>query len=220
MTFYAIELDTCPAYGWEGGPNTDILIHTLRNKHERRNWIDGVILHTFTLPFQNVNDASHLEDVKTMFMVMHGPHHSFLCKDYSDFRHGFKSDNFAPMQFGVGDAVESVFQLSKTYEKGVASFARPITKPVEAGLKIYVQTGGVGPLVEVFPDVNPLTGEVDFDTSFFFAIPGTGDLLFWEGEFRVPVRFSSFYLPSTIDGRHGEDFALNGSCTLQEVVGE
>lgn len=220
MTFYAIELDTCPAFGWEAGPNADIDIKGLRNKHERRNWPDGVLPHTFSLRFQNVTNADHLEDVKSMFMVMHGPHHSFLCKDYGDFRHGFKSNNWAAMPFAVGDGSTTEFQLTKTYRKGVAllgdaapSLVRDIIKPVASTVQIYVN--GVLQEGSGVVDVNPLTGVVTFAIA-----PADDAVISWIGEFRVPVRFSNFYLGSTIDNRNSDDYIVNGGCTLQEVFGE
>lgn len=217
MTFYALELDTCPAYGWEGGPNADILIQALRNKHERRNWLDGQLLHTFTLRFQNLRSSEHLEEVKTMFMVMHGPHHTFLCKDYNDFRHGFKADNYAPMPFAVGDGTTTHFQLTKTYSKTVgdvsASFVRDITKPVvDENLVIYVND-----VTSEDATVDPLTGDVDFGSN----PPPDDAVISWVGEFRCCVRFASFYLPATIDDRFADgEHAVNGSCSLQEVPGE
>jgi len=143
-------------------------------------------------------------------MALGGPHKSFLCKDQGDFRHGF-APSYAPMPFGVGDGTTSIFQLSKTYSFGSATYVRPLTKP-KAGHVIYL---------DGTPDLetaNLLTGIVDFGSS----PPGDGVILTWTGEFRVPVRFSDFYLPSTIDNRFGSGgkFATNGTCTLEEVFGE
>lgn len=210
MTFYATEIDTCPAYGWQGGPNVDILIRQLRNRHERRNDRSGLALHTFTLPFQNIKDPVYLEEIKAAFLALGGPHHSFLTKDYGDYRHGFARDDYAPMPFGVGDGVTNLFQLSKTYTFGSAEFIRDITKPV-AGHVVYVDGVNYGDVAD------SLTGLVDFGSN----APAPGAVLSWAGEFRVPVRFADFYLPSTIDNRFGSgQKAINGSCTLQEVPGE
>lgn len=210
MTFIAAELDACPSYGWTGGPNIDILIRTLANKHERRNDESDIVLHSYTLPFAAVPDTDYLEYIKSAYLALRGPHKTFLTKDYGDFRHGFASNNQAPMPFGEGDGAETEFQLSKTYTFGPAdeaSWTRDITKPLAAGLVVRVN----GTITAVTLD--PLTGIVTFA-----AAPADNAILTWEGEFRVPVRFADFYLPSTIDTKFSTgEFAISGSCSLIEV---
>lgn len=212
MTFFATEIDVCPAFGWEGGPSIDVLIRTLRNKRERRNLRADLFQHSYTLPFQNVKDDVYLEEIKAAYLAMGGPLHTFLAKDFGDYRHGFAGNNYAPMAFGIGDGTTQVFQLSKTYTFGAASYVRPITKPVASGLLIYRDGSIEGGVV-----VSTLTGEATFA-----APPGVGEVLAWLGEYRVPVRFSDFMLPSTIDNRirQGRKFATNGSCSLLEEFSE
>lgn len=210
MTFYAEEIDVCPAYGWVGGPNIDILIQSLRNKHEQRNWEDDVVLHSYTLPFQNVADPDYLAYIKSAYMALGGPLHSFLCKDFGDFRHGANNLETDPaMSFGVGTGAQTAFFLSKKYEFGLASYTRLITKPV-AGATFYVNG------VLTAATLNTLTGQVTFAVA-----PANGAIISWKGEFRVPVRFTDFFLPSTIDTSfsNGEK-AVSGSCSLIEVLGE
>lgn len=213
MTFYAVEIEVCPAYGWEGGPTADVRIKTLKNRQERRNKNGNLILHSYTLPFQNVPDDTYLEYIKSAFMAMGGPGDSFLAKDEADFRHGFASTNYAPMRFGVGDGNTADFQLYKRYSfGGVAFFDRLINKPLADGFTVYVDG------IETAVDLDTLTGIVSFATA---DVPNDGALLTWEGEFRVCVRFSDFHLPTTIDSRAGADrYATNGSCSLIEVPGE
>lgn len=208
MTFYATEIEVCPAYGWEGGPTANVRVKSLRNRHERRNRMGDLIQHAYTLPFQNIADDRYLEYIKSAFMAMGGPADSFLAKDFGDFLHGF-GENAAPMPFAVGDDITSVFQLAKVYSFGSAQYSRPITKPA-AGHVIYVD-GVADP-----ETADLLTGEIDFGSS----PPGMGEIISWSGEFRVPVRFSDFSLPTTIDNRLGERLATNGSCSLIEVFGE
>lgn len=219
MSFYPIEIDTCPAYGWEAGPNVDIDIKTLRNKHERRNWVDANELMSFSLNFRNIPSVRYLREVLSFFRVMHGPHRSFLAKDYGDFRHGFEA-NDDPMPFATGDGETAEFQLTKTYVAGedvlgddAPTYVRDITKPVAGTVTIYVNG------VAVDADVDSLTGMVSFSTA---DTPAEGDIVAWTGEFRVCVRFATFYLPSTFDSRRldDEDYVVNGSCSLVEVPGE
>lgn len=213
MTFRPIEIDACPAYGWQGGPNADVLIRALKNRHERRNRRGDLMLHSYTLPFQNIPSEDYLQYIKAAFMALGGPHDSFLVKDYGDFWHGINGSS-AAMPFGVGDGVTTEFQLSKTYTftDGITTvtYERPITKP-RAGHVIY-ENGVAAP-----ETASLLDGIVDFGSN---GPPGNGVILSWIGEFRVCVRFSDFYLPSTLDSRVGTQYAANGSCTLTEVPGE
>lgn len=199
--FYPVEIDVCPAYGWQGGPVSDVLIRMLRNRHERRNKRGDLMQHSYTLPFQNIRAEEYFEDIKNAFMAMGGPTDSFLANDYWD-------NTATESPFGEGDGVETSFFLSKRYPFGSAFYDRPITKPV-SGATIFVNG------VVTVASVNTLTGEVVFG-----APPANGADLTWTGEFRVPVRFADFSLLPSIDTRSRGDFVMNGSCSLIEVFGE
>lgn len=54
----------------------------------------------------------------------------------------------------------------------------------------------------------------------FASAPASGAILTWSGEFRVPVRFDTDYLPFSIDDIGNDGFATNGSVDLIEVLGE
>lgn len=200
--FYPVEMDVCPAYGWQGGPVSDVLIRMLRNRHERRNKRGDLMQHSYTLPFRNILAPAYFEDIKNAFMAMGGPTDSFLANDYWD-------NTATASPFGVGDGVTVEFQLSKRYPFGAAFYDRPITKPVAAGLVVTVD--GVPTAVTL----DPLTGRV-----VFAVAPIDGALLAWSGGFRVPVRFADFSLLPSIDTRSGGEFVMNGSCALLEVFGE
>lgn len=215
MTFYAQEIDINPAFGWQGGPGVDVLIRTLRNRHERRRKKGDLIRHRFTLPFQNIRDDRMLKYIRSAFNALGGPTDSFLVKDYGDFTHA-ESLAADPMPFATGDGVTVAFQLAKTYYfgegVGAASYTRPITKPLSTIL-IYVNGTHVG------ATINTLTGIITFAVA-----PANGAVISWVGEFRVPVRFENFDLPATIDNKFGgagdRKFATNANATLVEVFGE
>lgn len=212
MTFYAIELDTCPAYGWQAGPSIDIDIATLRNKHELRNWEDGLVLHQFTLGFNNKTDGVYRSKIKAAFLAMGGRLHTFLAKDWGDYTHAL-ADETTPMTFAFGDGVTTGFQLTKSYpfEDSGAVYVRPIFKPLVPGVVLYADDVPVPGA-----SVDPLTGWVEFDVA-----PAMDAVLAWTGEYRVCVRFNDYFLPSTIDSRFANGKpAMNGGCSLIEVPGE
>lgn len=202
MTFYAVELDTCPAYGWTVAPFANVRINALRNGHERRNREGDLFKHSFTLPLINKKQTEYLEELKSAFLAMGGPTDSFLTKDYSD---------YLALQEPLGTAPSgsTPVQLTKTYDfQGVAFYERPITKPLSAGFVMY--RNGV-----------PKAGTLDTLTGLFTPTTAWGGgTLSWSGEFRVPVRFAEFSLSSTADNQHRGELVISGTCALVEVFGE
>lgn len=202
MTFYAAEIDACPAYGWQGGPSIEVLIKRLRSRREKRDRQTDWFQHSYILPFQNIESQEYLDYIKSAFMALGGPTDSFLVKDWGDFQVFQES-------LGVAPSGSTPVQLLKTYDfQGLVYYSRPITKPV-AG--VTVRSNGVNKA----GTLNTLTG------LFTPTDPWTpGQELDWTGEFRVPCRFDQFSLPSTIDNRRGDGYAANGSVSLIEVFGE
>jgi uncharacterized protein (TIGR02217 family) len=203
MPFYPVEIDACPAYGWQGGPNANVLIKTLANRHEKRNRQGDLMQHTFNLPFQNIKDDAYLQYIKAAFMALGGPTDSFLTKDYGDFLAVGEPQGLAP-------ASSTPVQLIKTYSfQGVAFYSRVITKPLAASVVMrqdgVVKAGTTSPLTGLFTPTTAWTPGAELEADF---------------EFRVPVRFDGMSLPSTIDNRIDGGYAVNGSASLIEVFGE
>lgn len=206
MTAYATELDICPAYGWQGGPELNTRVTSLRNGHERRNARWSQVRHRFVLPLANIENQAYLIDLKATFLAMRGQLHSFLVKDWSDFEATGES---------LGDAPSgtTAVQLRKMSTFGVASYERLITKP-KAGTVIVYQDTGSGP-VEVPGTIDTTTGLFTPDDAWSEGDPLTADFQFY-----VPVRFASDLLPMTIDNRSGAQYRMNGAIELVEVFGE
>lgn len=212
MTFYAAEIDACPAYGWQGGPSIEVLIKRLRSRREKRDRQTDWFQHSYILPFQNIESQEYLDYIKSAFMALGGPTDSFLVKDWGDFQ-AFQEP------LGVAPSGSTPVQLLKTYDfQGLVYYSRQITKPLQIwvnpdesiGTFLLRSNGVTKP-----GTLNTLTG------LFTPTDPWTpGQELDWTGEFRVPCRFDQFSLPSTIDNRRGDGYAANGSVSLIEVFGE
>jgi uncharacterized protein (TIGR02217 family) len=196
----ATELDLCPSYGWQGGPEFATRIVTLKNGHERRNANWAQMRHHYTLPFANITDANYLSELKSVFLVVQGMAGSFLAKDHSDYQATNESLGNAP-------SGSTAVQLQKTYTFGASSFVRTITKPTS----VAVKQAGVAK-----------SGTYSATTGLF--TPSTawteGEALTWTGTFLVPVRFASDLLQMSIDARNSDGAFLNGSVELVEVFGE
>lgn len=191
------ELDVCPSYGWQGGPNFNTLIRQVGNGHERRKPLWDVVRHHYLLPILNITSAAYLLKLKSVFLAARGQGHSFLVKDYSDYRAQGEV-------FGAGDGVEDSFDLLIQSTFGSASYTRRILYPV--GPTFYVN--GV-PAAATF---DPVTQRVVFDSP-----PPNLAVLTWSGEFRILVRFASDAFPMTIDNSFGTNYAMNGTIELREV---
>lgn len=199
--FYPVELDTCPAYGWQRGPFVDVLIKPLVSGREKRKPQSFLRKHTFILSFAYITDQQYLDDINNAFMALCGPTDSFLAKDWLDYRANGQV-------IGLATSGSTPVQLVRTYSFGGASYTRPITKPLDNGVirsNGTIKAGVIDPLTGLFTPTTPWT---------------PGQTLTWTGEFRVPVRFDQMSLPSTIDNRSGENLLANGSVSLIEVYGE
>lgn len=202
MGFYAIEIEECPGFGFSGGPEFQTDIQNIVNGHESRNADWAICRHKYTAPFTNISDEQYA-NIKKVFLIARGRCHSFLLKDWGD----FKASN---EQFAVGDGVTKVFQLKKvsTLAGTSATYERTISRPL-AGVQIFVAGVLAGAVVSL------TSGTVTFAVA-----PAIGAPLTWSGEFRVQVRFDIDYLPFSLDQIREGGFARNGSIDLIEVIGE
>lgn len=201
MTILNIELDPCVANGFTGGPEWNTRITPMKNGHERRNAEWSAPRGRWTAPFQNITDTEYRE-IKRVFDACRGQAFGFLFKDYLDFKAALESLGNAP-------SGSTAVQLVKTSTAGAGSYTRTITRPLATGFTLY--QNGVAK-----------AGTLDPDTGLFTPTTAwtAGQPLTWTGEFRIPVRFASDWLPFSIDNLMGTDFAVNGSVDVVEVFGE
>lgn len=191
------ELDPCIAYGFSGGPEFSTRVTTLKNAHERRNANWAQPRHRYTAPFENIKPTEYAE-IKRLFMACRGMAYGFLFKDPLDYSALLES-------LGITPAGSSPVQLVKVSTAAGESFVRTITRPLATGFVLY-QAG-----VAKAGTLDPLTGIFTPTTAWTAAASLT-----WSGEFRIPVRFASDWLPFSYD----DLLAVNGSVELVEVFGE
>lgn len=191
------ELDVCPGYGWQGAPEFNTLIKSLRNGHERRRPLWDVVKHRYMLPIPNIRETEYLTKIKSVFLAARGSAHSFLVRDASDYQ-------ATVAFFGVGTGSATRFPLFIQSVFGDAAYDRRIMYPVDP---VFYVNG-----VETAASFDPDTKEVVFSSA-----PAGGANLTWSGEFRVLVRFASDTLPMSIDSRMSEGYAMNGTIELVEV---
>lgn len=215
MTFYAIQIEQCPGFGWQGGPEFDTLILPMESGRNRRKVRRPVALHRYVCPFNNI-PVTAARAIKRIHMAMRGAAHTFLHIDWLDFE---AEDE----EFGVGDGTTTVFQLKKTYDPGGgATYERDITKPDTTGAivdnagntaSLVIKKGGV--VAGSGYTVSATTGEVTFSVA-----PTVGQVLTWSGRHYVCVRFNRDDLPFSIDNVSGTAYITNGSLELIEELTE
>jgi uncharacterized protein (TIGR02217 family) len=133
----------------------------------------------------------------------------FRFKDWSD--HAATDETF-----GTGDASETQFQLSKTYDPslillntpGSLFYVRDITLVASTPV---IEVDGVTQVVTTDYNISP-SGLVTFTTP-----PGVNKLVTWSGEFDVPVRFDTDQLPVVVNEA---DLTSLRAIPIKEVIGE
>lgn len=185
-------IDQCATFGWQGGPNFLTRIVTMRNGRERRNADRAKAIHSYTVPFMNI-DRDGYANIKQMHYVCMGMLRNFKFRDELD----YQLDNEV---FGVGNGVKTVFQLLKQSTLDGVTYQRDITV-IEPGMT-FTSNG------------SPATPTVDYERGLitYAVAPANGVVLRATGTFAMWVRFNQDDLPFSLDNPD----AINGSITVIE----
>lgn len=185
MSFHEVRFPTNLSFGALGGPERRTEIVTLSNGFEERNtpWAHSRRRYDAGMGLRSLDDV---EAVVAFFEARQGQMFGFRWKDWADFRSaGPKGQTTAEDQvIGMGDEVQTAFQLVKNYASGNASYARPIKKPVVG--TVLVAVGGETMVEGVDYEVDHLTGVVTFNHP-----PDLQGEVTAGYEFDVPVRFDT-----------------------------
>lgn len=205
--FDEVRLDLPLAFGARGGPQTSVDVVQLATGAEARNarwsaarrrWdVGGVLL--------GHDEAAMLS---AFFEARGGRLRGFRFRDVLDWKSCGVSDEVAAsdQELGVGDGVETSFQLVKSYADGGVSWSRTIVKPVAGSVLIALD----GAPTSAF-SLDEASGVVTFG-----AAPGAGEAVSAGFEFDVPVRFDVERLEMSAEGA---ELMRVGSLSLVEVVG-
>lgn len=192
MAFHNIRFPASLSFGSVGGPERRTEIVTLSNGFEERNtpWAHSRRRYDAGLGLRSLDDV---EMVIAFFEARSGQLHGFLWKDWSDFRSCLPSSALASEDqlIGIGDGINRVFQLQKTYQSGLQSYVRPIRKPVLGTVVVALE--GDDKVEGVEFTVSVLTGEVTFTLP-----PEVGTRITAGFEFDVPVRFDTDQIQTSV----------------------
>lgn len=183
MAFHDIRFPDEISYGASGGPEFQTSIVTVKSGQESRNqnWSQSRIKWDVSTA---VRDRSDLNQLIAFFRAREGRAHGFRFKDWTDF-------TGTQQNIGTGTGVQTTFQLTKTYNDGLITKVRNITKPVTGTVRIYLNG------VEQFSGftVGVTTGIVTFTVA-----PGAGVAVTATYEFDIPARFDTDQLKVNIQG--------------------
>ena len=185
MSFHEVRFPASLSLGAVGGPERRTQIVALASGAEERNtpWRHSRRRYDAGLGLRTLDD---IETVIAFFEARQGQLYGFRWKDWADYKSCPASQTVSHLdqQIGVGDGVQTVFNLLKTYRSGAQSYARPITKVVDGSVRVGV--GGDPRLIAGDYTVDGARGIVTF------AFPPDAGLLVTAGfEFDVPVRFDT-----------------------------
>lgn len=173
--------------GAVGGPMRKTEIVSLVSGHEKRNtkWADS--RRNFNAGF-GVKSIDDLQDVIAFFEERRGRLYGFRFRDPLDYRSCKPSQVITAedQKIGVGDGVETSFQLQKIYGAAPYGYTRRVNKPVANTVLISVD----GQLQIEGDDytIDGATGEIGFLPT---SIPAVNTQITAGFEFDIPTRFET-----------------------------
>ena len=180
--FHDVQFPTRISYGARGGPTFNTTVRQLRSGQESRNanWSATRRRYDVTTAIQ---DEADKDEFLSFFINRKGKAHGFRFKDWADY-------SIVAGQIGVGDNVETQFQIIKTYNDGSYQTVRNITRPIGSTLKVYFdaveQVSGFS--------LNDSTGIITFTTP-----PASPVVITVDCEFDTPCRFDIDELSQVIE---------------------
>lgn len=195
--------------GSTGGPQfyTSVLRLSSGAESRNQNWQDAKCV--YDISYGVTDDTFY--DVITFFRARRGRLRGFRFKDWTDFvGDGEPCD-------GIIDGTNVLFQLQKTYDDGITTYIRKITRPIYAGTIGEIITENT---VILYKNGVPLVQTTDWNTQDFGVVklhvaPVAGDVITADFEFDVPVRFDNDTLALNIQNYNA---AAVGSMTLTELI--
>jgi uncharacterized protein (TIGR02217 family) len=192
VAFDETRFPTGQLWGTTGGPSfsTTVLVSTDGWEFRNRNWAQ--VRRSWDIS-KAVQNQTELDALLAFYHARNGPERGFRFKDWMDYKHDMLSSaSPVAMSPATGDGSNDTFQLVKTYSDSENSYTRPITKPVNGTIKVYVNS--VLQTETTHYTIDYTTGVVTFVTP-----PPSLEDVEWEGEFDTPVRFMADSLPAQID---------------------
>ncbi|MCX8227293.1 MAG: DUF2460 domain-containing protein, partial [Sulfitobacter sp.] len=167
MDFHDIRFPPSLSFGSVGGPQRRTDVVTLANGFEERNtpWAHSRRVYDAGLGMRSIDDVQALT---AFFEARFGQMYGFRWKDWADFKscRAAVGVAFDDQILGLGDGMQTDFQLKKVYQSGDHSYHRPIAKPVQGTVRVGVEQDELQEGIDF---------EIDFATGMirFASAPGS-----------------------------------------------
>jgi uncharacterized protein (TIGR02217 family) len=190
--FHNVSFPLKLARGAVGGPERSTEIFELGDGREARNSAFAGSRRRWEVS-SAMRSLDELANVTAFFEARRGRLHGFRFRDPADFKSCAPSvaPSALDQLIGVGDGVERIFQLTKTYADSAGTYVRAITKPVIGSVKM--SKGGVELAATAFT-VDAATGKVTLNVA-----PLTGAEVRAGFVFDTPARFDTDRLDVALD---------------------
>lgn len=176
--FHDVRLEENVERGAQGGPRFKTTIIGVGSGNEQRNQEWSVSRAEWDLSY-GITSNTDFEQVRDFFYARRGRAFAFRFKDWTDYA-------ATEQELGLGDDMNTDFQLIKTYGDSAATYTRKITRPVSG--TVVIRIDGTPQTEGVDYDIGSL-GLIEFDTA-----PGPGEVVDADFEFDTPVRFDVDFL--------------------------
>ncbi len=195
MSFHEVRFPTSIARGAHGGPErrTDVVVLGSGSEERNARWADSRRSYNAGYGVRSIDD---LHAVIAFFEERRGKLYGFRWHDAADFKSCAPEAAItaADQRIGTGDGTTYRFELTKTYGRDFAPWARRITKPVAGS--VVVAVAGVAQSAGSF-SVDATAGAIVFAAAH---IPLAGQSVTAGFQFDVPVRFDTDKLEINITG--------------------
>ena len=186
MSFHDIRFPTRISYGAIGGPRFSTTVQILNSGHEQRNMNWAQARREYSADI-SPSRGSEWEELLSFFHARRGRAYGFRLKDFSDYK-------LVAGNIGIGDGLETEFQISKIYQDEQAlapAYVRSLSKIVAGTTTVFVDD------VAQFGNwsVDETTGLITFTLA-----PDSDAVISVSCEFDVPVRFDSDLMETAIPG--------------------
>ena len=208
MAFPTYRLPPGIEEGAQGGPEFATVIQESVSGQEQRIKVWAKCRARYDIGYsvlESDDPVGNYQAILQLFYGHGGQFRAFRFKDWSDYQ-------AINQNFGIGDGVDTTYQLYKTYDPSLILLNTPgsITYTREIYLLATAPTIKVNGVLTTDYTISA-TGLVTFTSA-----PANGHALTWTGEFDIPVRFDTDYLSVVMNVNNIADI---GSISLREVIG-
>jgi uncharacterized protein (TIGR02217 family) len=203
MSFLEGRLDTKITAGATGGPTQPQRAKVYTGRRLKQNFSALMPIHRYEVSHGVRSRAQYQTVLDLFYVVMFTPYDGFRFKDWGDYQ---LTQTNSQLTLVSG----SNYQINRVHTFGAVSFLRPIYKPVDGTIVVKRNRGGT--ISTATATVAPTTG--------IAAITGhqSGDTYTCEGEFDVPVTFTSDEWTASWEVHTQNLHMMSGTVAVEEIV--